>query len=126
MRRTMIAATLAPLMATGAFGQQTEREASQTMRRIAIADIWAMAHIASDKCPGVHIIKGSIRAITDEAGITEDEVAYGGQFSSLVFLGLASAQSDYDRDPIAWCARIWQLLGPDHPPTITHTLLTKD
>jgi hypothetical protein len=40
--------------------------------------------------------------------------------------GRASAITEYQKGPAAWCERIWHLLGPDHPPMIKRPLLIKD
>jgi hypothetical protein len=124
----MIVAALAlQVMASGAvFGQQpTARETLQTVQRIVVADIFEAANYASEKCPGVHIAGDGVQATADEEGITDDVVS-SDEWRMLEARGRASAITEYQKGPAAWCARIWHLLGSDHPPMIKHALLTED
>jgi hypothetical protein len=113
------------LMTSGAASAQTARETLQMARRITTADIFEAADYASKKCPGVHVVEDGIGATADEEGIT-DEVIYSDEWRMWEARAHASVIVEYQKDPAAWCSRIWHFLGPDHPPGIKHALLTKD
>ena len=62
MKRKLIIAALALLM-TGSAAR------AQTVGGIVTLDLLAATMVASNDCPGVHTVKGSIRATADEAGL---------------------------------------------------------
>ena len=118
----VVAAALALLMTSGAASAQTARETLQMAGRMVAADLFEAANYASEKCPGVHTAEDGAQATADEEGITDDVVS-SDEWRMLEARGRASAITEYQKGPAAWCARIWQLLGPDHPPMIKHALL---
>lgn len=90
-----------------------------------LAEIFEGAAFAAEKCPGLHVIEGNVRAAADEAGVTDDEI-YTPEWEFWASRGQINARIGYEKNPTAWCDSMWHFLGPDHPPMIKHTLLTKD
>jgi hypothetical protein len=121
-RKLLGGVALALLMTSGVASAQTAHEILQTSGRIVAADIFEAANYASEKCPGIHIAEDGVQATADEEGITDDVIS-SDEWRMWEARGRASAITEYQKGPAAWCARIWQLLGPDHPPMIKHALL---
>ena len=125
MRTKMMLAALALLMTSGVANAQMVEQTIGLIRRSVSADIFEAANYASENCPGIHIAEDNVQATADEEGITDDVVS-SDEWRMLEARGHASAITEYQKGPAAWCARIWHLLGPDHPPMIKRALLIKD
>jgi hypothetical protein len=124
MKRQLMIVACVLLMTSGA-GAQTVEQTVDLIRRSVTADIFEAANYASENCPGIHIAKDNVQATADEEGITDDVIS-SDEWRMLEARGRASAITEYQKDPAAWCERIWHLLGPDHPPMIKRALLIKD
>jgi hypothetical protein len=66
-------------------------------------------------------------ATAADLGFSEDDdIIYSPEFNLWAERGKTNARIGYEKNPTKWCEDIWRFLGPDHPPMIKHTLLTKD
>ncbi|MGH6680517.1 MAG: hypothetical protein ACREDL_16665 [Bradyrhizobium sp.] len=68
------------------------------------------AMFAASKCPGFHIVAGSIRANADGAGVTPDQ-AMGEEWKTAMALADVYAEEGYKKDPTGWCFRMWKMAG---------------
>jgi hypothetical protein len=92
-----------------------------------VAEIFEVAAYAEEKCPGLHVIEDGVNATTADFGYTyeDDVVTHSAEFEFWVKRGQMNARIGYEKDPAGWCERMWRFLGPDHPPMIKHTLLSR-
>jgi hypothetical protein len=91
-----------------------------------IAEMFEAAAYAAEKCPGLHMIDEGVKATTADLGYgSDDDIIYSTEFKFWVERGQMNAKIGYEKDPAGWCASMWKFLGPDHPPMIKHTLLSK-
>jgi hypothetical protein len=93
-----------------------------------IAEIFEAADFASSKCLGLHLIEEAVTATAIDLGFSEedDDIIHSPEFNFWAERGRTNAKIGYEKNPIKWCEDMWRFLGPDHPPMIKHTLLTKD
>jgi hypothetical protein len=96
-----------------------------TLDQMRMAETIYAAIFAADACPGLHLIRGSLRANADSVGLTPKQAA-STQWRDAMLLGHINAKEGYGKNPAAFCDRMWHFLGPDHPGMIPHTMLTRD
>jgi hypothetical protein len=96
-----------------------------TLDQITMAEIIDGAMFAADKCPGLQLIRSSIRANADSAGLTPEQVS-SSEWKKAMALSEINAKEGHAKDPAGLCERMWHFLGPDHPGMVKHTLLTRD
>jgi hypothetical protein len=116
MKAKMIGAALAVLMISSAANAFTKEQH-------AIIETLATASFAN-KCQGIHTLD-NLGEVLDDAGFAPGDTGRD-EFMLWSQRGWQTAETEYQKDPAAWCARTWQLLGLNHPPMIKHMLLTKD
>jgi hypothetical protein len=131
IRVRLVALALA-VVGLGAFGVRSQAqplELKELMQeKFQIAEIFEAAAYASEKCPGLHVIEDGVNATTTDLGFTYDDadVIDSPAFKFWGSRGQMNARIGYEKNPTAWCESMWHFLGPDHPPMIKHTLLSKD
>jgi hypothetical protein len=103
----------------------TPADSQSIPHKYQFAEIVEAAGVAADKCPGLHLIDANAEAATTDSGADEDDI-YSPEYEFWSKRGKATAQEGFLKDPVHWCNRIWQYLGPNHPPMVHRTLLTKD
>jgi hypothetical protein len=123
MHRLVILAALTiatPAMA----GDQALKHLLQ--EKFQIAEIFEAASIASEKCPGLHVIEDAVVATAADLGFTDDDdIIYSPEYNLWAARGQTNAKIGYEKDPVHWCESVWHFLGPDHPPMIKRALLKK-
>ena len=126
MRRIVLAALLLSTawLSTGAAADPVKKLFQEKFQ---IAEIFEAAAFAAEKCPGLHVIDDGVEATTADFGYSsDDDIIYSTEFNFWVERGQMNARIGYEKDPAGWCASMWKFLGPDHPPMIKHTLLSKE
>jgi hypothetical protein len=93
--------------------------------KFAFAEIVEAAGVASEKCPGLHLIEENLEAATKDSGASDNDI-YFTEYDFWAARGRANAIGGYTKDPAHWCDQMWQFLGPGHPPMVHRTLLRKD
>ena len=127
--RLRLGALALTVFALGAFrGLAQAKELTELFQeKFQIAEIFEAADFASHSCPGLHLIKDAVTATAADLGFSEDDdIIYSPEFNLWAERGKTNARIGYEKNPTKWCEDIWRFLGPDHPPMIKHTLLTKD
>jgi hypothetical protein len=116
-------------LASPAKSQLSPEEAAQLKHllqdKFQVAEVIEGAGFAAEKCPGFHIIEDNIWAEYHSAGASDNDM-YAPEFELMAARGRANAAEGYSKNPSRWCERMWNFLGPAHPPMIKHTLLTRD
>jgi hypothetical protein len=91
--------------------------------QIVVAMAVDTALFAAEKCPGFHIVEGSIFANTQDAGVSREQ-ALGPEWKKAMLLGDINAKDGYAKNPSEFCERILLMLGP-YPSSVKHQLLEK-
>jgi hypothetical protein len=116
--------------ATSAGAQEpTAEEVARLTRmlepKFRVAMVLEAAGYAASSCPGIHLLADNYLAELYAAGATDQDV-FAPEFETMTARAHAEAAAGYEKNPARWCESMWSFLGPDHPPLVRHTLLSRN
>ncbi len=113
--------------------QQLTREEAENLKHLlqpkfAVAETVESVGFVAEHCTGLHVNEEGIIAELADVGVeVDDDVINSPEWKLWEDRGRMNSTIGYSKDPAAFCERMWRWLGPEHnPPSVKHTLLTKD
>jgi len=113
--------------------QQLSRQEAENLKHLlqpkfAVAETVESVGFVAEHCPGLHANEEGIIAELADVGVDlDDDVIFSPEWKLWEERGQMNSAIGYNKDPAGFCERMWHWYGPEHnPPSVKHTLLTKD